>query len=81
MLKVVVSAPGDNIHSNDTISRSFMVRFCNGSYTIAALDGDYRSFSEAIDTLNIVGVQGPVVFNVAPGTYTEPVVMNIISGS
>lgn len=81
MLKVVVSAPGDNIHSNDTISRSFMVRFCNGSYTIAALDGDYRSFSEAIDTLNIVGVQGPVVFNVAPGTYTEQVVLNNIPGS
>ena len=30
---------------------------------IAANDGDYRSFGEAIDTLNIVGVQGPVVFN------------------
>ncbi len=80
-VKVVVSAPGDIITSNDTIVRSFMVRFCNGSYTIAANDGDYRSFGEAIDTLNIVGVQGPVVFNVAPGTYTEQVVLNNIPGS
>ncbi len=80
-VKVIVSTPGDNIHSNDTIMRSFMVRFCNGDYTIAPTDGDYRSFGEAIDTLNIVGIQGPVVFNVAPGTYTEQVRLNNIPGS
>lgn len=80
-VKAIVSAAGDNIHTNDTIVRSFMVRFCNGSYTIAATDGDYQSFGEAIDTLNIVGVQGPVVFNVAPGTYNEQVVLNNIPGS
>ena len=80
-VKVIVSAPGDLIHSNDTIVRSFMVRFCNGSYTIATTGGDYRSFGEAIDTLNIVGIQGPVVFNVAPGTYNEQVILNSIPGS
>lgn len=80
-LKVIVSAPGDNIHSNDTIRRSFVVRFCNGSYTIAATDGDYHSFGETIDTLNVVGIQGPVVFNVAPGTYNEQVRLNNIQGS
>lgn len=80
-VRVVVSAPGDNISTNDMIVRSFMVRFCNGSYTIATSGGDYGSFGEAIDTLNIVGVQGPVVFNVAPGTYNEQVVLNNIPGS
>ncbi len=80
-VRVIVSAPGDNISSNDTIVRSFMVRFCNGSYTIAPTGGDYQSFGEAIDTLNIVGIQGPVVFNVAPGTYNEQVVLNNIPGS
>lgn len=80
-VKAIVSATGDDIHTNDTITRSFMVRFCNGSYTIAPTGGDYRSFGEAIDTLNIVGIQGPVVFNVSPGTYNEQVVLNNIPGA
>lgn len=80
-VKVIVAAPGDSIHSNDTIVRSFMVRFCSAAYTIAPVGGDYRSFGEAIDTLNIVGIEGPVTFNVAPGTYTEQVVLNNIPGA
>lgn len=80
-VRVIVSAPGDSITFNDTVSRSFMVRFCNGSYTIAQEGGDYRSFGEAIDTLNIVGIQGPVQFYVEPGTYTEQVRLNNIPGS
>ena len=80
-LRVIVNAAGDDISSNDTIFRSFMVSFCSGSYTIAAAGGDYRSFGEAIDTLNVVGIEGPVMFNVSPGTYTEQVVLNNIPGS
>ena len=80
-VRVIVAASGDDITSNDTIMRSFMVRFCSGSYTIAGVGGDYRSFGEAIDTLNVVGIEGPVTFNVSPGTYTEQVVLNNIPGS
>lgn len=80
-LRVIVAAPGDNVLSNDTITRSFMVSFCSGSYTIALTGGDYHSFGEAIDTLNVVGIEGPVTFNVSPGTYTEQVVLNNIPGS
>lgn len=80
-LRVIVAASGDDITSNDTIERSFMVSFCSGNYTIALTGGDYRSFGEAIDTLNVVGIEGPVRFNVQPGTYTEQVVLNNIPGS
>lgn len=80
-LTVVAAAPGDLISSNNTITRSFEVRFCGGVYTIAPVNGDYHSFGEAIDTLNVVGVEGPVLFNVYDATYNEQVVLNTIPGS
>ena len=33
--------------------------------------GDYLSFTEAVNDLNTQGVNGPLTFNVKPGTYTE----------
>lgn len=80
-LTMEVAATGDVIASNNIISRSFEVRFCGGVYTIAPVGGDYHSFGEAIDTLNAVGVEGPVLFNVHNGTYSEQVVLNTIPGS
>ncbi len=80
-LTAVASAAGDSISGNNTVSRTFEVRFCGGVYTIAPDNGDYRSFGEAIDTLNSVGVEGAVTFNVANATYTEQVVLNNIPGS
>ena len=80
-LRVIVGVTGDDIHYNDTIDRSFTVSFCGGTYTIAPTGGDYRSFGEAIDTLNVVGIEGAVTFNVFPGTYQEQVVLNNIPGS
>ncbi len=80
-LTVVTGADGDLIPGNDTISRMFAVRFCGGVYTIAPTGADYHAFGEAIDTLNAVGVEGPVTFNVGSGTYTEQVVLNTIPGA
>lgn len=80
-LTVNVSANGDIITSNDTITRMFSVRFCGGAYSIAQTGGDYSSFGEAIDTLNAVGIEGAVTFTVAAGTYNERVVLNTIPGS
>lgn len=78
----IVKTPGDSITNNDTITTSFVVRFCGGTYTIAT-DGtaDYPSFGAAIDTLNQVGIIGPVVFSVSTGTYTEQVVLNSVPGA
>ena len=81
MLTAVAAATGDLISSNDTIRRGFVVRFCGGTYTIAPTGADYHSFGEAIDTLNAVGVEGPVMFNVSNAIYNEQVVLNTIPGS
>ena len=81
-LTAFVGVAGDTITSNDTIRTTLTVRFCGGNYTIANdVTADYQSFGAAIDTLNQVGVVGPVTFLVSSGTYTEQVVLNNVEGS
>ena len=77
----IVHTPNDFTSSNDTIAQSFIVHFCRGTYTIALNDADYSSFGEAIDTLNVAGIEGPVVFQVSNGTYNEQVALGHIEGS
>lgn len=48
----------------------------NGTYTINPLGGNYTSISAAINALYTQGVSGPVIFNIAPETYNEHVVLN-----
>ncbi|MCF8372089.1 MAG: right-handed parallel beta-helix repeat-containing protein [Bacteroidales bacterium] len=50
-----------------------------GIYTIGSTPG-YLTFGDAVDSLNANGVSGPVVFEVAPGTYTEQVTIPTIAG-
>ena len=77
-----VSVDGDSISGNDTLRTSFSVRFCAGDYTIGHDSiSEYHSFSEAIDSLQVAGVDGPVVFHVAGGVYQEQVVMGPVDGS
>ena len=80
-VRVIAAAPGDGISSNDTIVRSFLVRFCGGIYSISPTDGVFKSFSEAIDSLNVAGIEGPVTFYVASATYNEQVVLGNVPGS
>lgn len=77
----VLSVEGDNVANNDTVSGSFVVRFCGGVYTIGQEEADYMSIAEACDTLNAVGIEGQVMFQVANGTYTEPAVLHEVIGS
>jgi hypothetical protein len=42
--------------------------------------GHYPSFTSAVDDMINVGVNGPVVFEVAPGTYTEQIQIPEIMG-
>ena len=51
-----------------------------GTKTIGA-GGDYATFTAAVNVLNTQGVNGPVVFNVISGTYTEQFTINNIAGS
>ena len=54
----------------------------NGTYTIGN-SGDYPNFTAAVADLNLVGVCGPVVFNVDPasGPYLEQVSIDEIAGA
>lgn len=82
VLSAVVHATGDTIHTNDTITRIINVSFCAGTYTIgAAATNDYHSFTEAIDTLNNAGINGPVVFAVQSGNYVEQLQLGAVTGS
>jgi len=56
----------------------------SGSYTInpsGSGSTNFTTFTNAVDTLTKYGVSGPVVFNVANGTYNEQISMSYISGS
>lgn len=54
----------------------------NGSYTIDQNGlGDYLSFTEAVSNLLVLGVDGPVIFNVSPGTYNERLVLTEVAGT
>ena len=53
----------------------------NGTKTIGGTNPDYATFTLAVAALNTSGINGPVVFNVAPGTYNEQITINNITGS
>lgn len=81
-ITAAVKIPGDTVVTNDTIVRSFNVRFCEGTYRIGSCTGsDYATLSMAIDTLHNAGVAGPVVFELCPQTYTGQVVLNNVPGT
>ena len=56
----------------------------SGTYTIDANGSgttNYSSFTAALSALTTNGVNGPVIFNVASGTYTEQIAIPAITGS
>ena len=64
----------------------FLVSFSSfgqlsGNYTIGGAGASYATFSAAVAALDASGVNGPVTFAVAAGTYNERVVLNSISGA
>ncbi|MBN1406468.1 MAG: VCBS repeat-containing protein [Calditrichaceae bacterium] len=72
-----------------TLSIIFIILLClssivfaqlNGSYTIGST-GDFADFTEAVDSLESQGVDGPVVFDVQDGIYEEQIDIDAISGS
>jgi pectin methylesterase-like acyl-CoA thioesterase len=72
-----------------TLTHIFIVLLClssvavaqlNGTYTIGP-SGDYATFTEAVDSLESQGIDGPVLFNVQNGIYNEQIDIDAISGS
>ncbi len=69
----------DNYQTNDTIEGCFLFCFPAGIQHIGP-NGDYLNFTDAITSLINAGICGPVVFEVASGTYNEQVVIPAING-
>jgi len=53
----------------------------SGIYTIGGGTPSYISFTEAVDSLISLGVNGPVIFNVRNGVYSEKLVIPAIVGA
>lgn len=53
----------------------------SGSYQIGGTGSNFTTFQSAVDTLKKYGVCGPVVLQIAPGTYTERVTIPAIVGA
>ena len=79
-IKAWVNLANDTMRTNDTIISNTIVSM-HGTYTINPISGNYLSFTEAINDLNVAGICGPVVFNIDSGFYNEQIVMYPIQGS
>jgi len=53
----------------------------NGTFTLGGTSPDFATLTEAIDSLNSVGVSGPVVFDMRSGTYQEQLVLTSVAGA
>ena len=60
---------------------SLLAQPLNGSYTIGGSTPDYATLTTAVTALINNGVNGPVSFNIASGTYTEHVSIPVITGA
>lgn len=65
---------------NDTLELTVCVGM-EGNYSIGGAGADYASISEAVDSLSVCGIDGPVIFTLAPGTYNEGIIIPQISGT
>jgi hypothetical protein len=55
-----------------------------GTYTInnsGTGSADFTSFSDAADALNFGSISGAVVFNIAPSTYSEHIILGPVKGT
>lgn len=86
VLKVWTANPNgvaDMNYGNDTVTHNFMAcsNVLAGNYTIGGTNPDFATFSNALVALSQCGVSSAVVFNVAPGTYTEQLSIGNIPGT
>lgn len=78
-----ICGPGDSSAWVGPVSFcTFCTNQLNGTYTIGGPAGptNFPTIDSAVSVLNDCGVSGPVVFNIASGTYNEQVMINDITG-
>ncbi len=87
LIKVWTSQPNsvmDSVPLNDTVSTNICGGL-SGVYTInpslSASATNFISLQAAIDKMVCGGVYGPVIFNIAPGTYNGQLIIPVITGT
>jgi parallel beta-helix repeat protein len=66
--------------SNDSLLTSYKTSLAGGTYTIGGSNPDYVTFNDLAADLNLQGICGPVVFEIASGTYVEQFKLTNING-
>ncbi|MFW6018939.1 MAG: right-handed parallel beta-helix repeat-containing protein [Bacteroidales bacterium] len=83
-IKAWINNPNDStdmVNSNDSSAANISTCIDQGTYTIDSTNGDFESFSMAANALNNCGINGPVTFDVASGTYFDQMSLNQIQGA
>ena len=85
-LKTWTESPNDTLDmnfGNDTSSFFFYActSLLHGTYTIGGSNPDYATFADATLALNQCGMDAPVTFSVAPGVYTDHMLIYPVNGS
>ncbi|MBI3142854.1 MAG: DUF5011 domain-containing protein [Bacteroidetes bacterium] len=80
LVAVVDSVNGQRDADLDDTLRVSLATGLSGNYTVGS-SGDYTTLADAIVALNTLGICGPVVFTIAPGTYTGSLVIGGIVGT
>lgn len=85
VIEAYITQACDTIHSNDTISKNYSACIGNNttvtSFTVGGNTSDYATLSEVASSLNVSGLCGPVIYNIASGTYTDKIDLSQIEGS
>ncbi len=77
-IKVYTASPNsttDDDRTNDTLRAGFYGAL-SGTYTIGGTNPNFPTVLDAVSSLQQAGVAGPVIFDIAPGTYNGQVIIN-----
>jgi parallel beta-helix repeat protein len=80
-----VNGIADDLQSNDTTTINVICTALSGTYTLNPANptgsGNFNSFADVIAQLACAGVSGPVIFDIAPGTYTGQLTFTAVNGA
>ncbi len=85
-LKVWSDLPNDSIDQNNINDTAFYTFYScggplSGNYSVGGFGADFQTFADVNVGLSQCGINGPVVFNVNPGIYTEQFTITEIVGA
>jgi pectin methylesterase-like acyl-CoA thioesterase len=77
-IKTWVANMNNNYPDDDPSNDTVLVTACtgmSGKFTIGPSGADYPNIGSAINAIQQCGISGPIVFTVAPGTYTGRIII------